>query len=279
MASARDDFSIKVKRELAHRVGMRCSDPNCRAPTSGPKSGSAGAVNIGVAAHISAAAKGGKRYDPHLSASERASIDNGLWLCQNCAWKIDSDEELHSPGLLRTWKEHSEKAAQMELGTRGGSRLKDSDIVQFFAVCLDRPAFHDVFHQERSTEDFDKALEDTITAFNTGTLRSRDGVVLQTHRGKSYVRDPATRAMLDAIVEMLRAMRSRYVEAKRAGEVVVHNYRLGESSYCVYDQALAEWFDGSRLQVLGLFKKAADLTGVGYVVPTQAMRIVRNTQS
>jgi len=49
----RDDFSAKVKDDLSKRVGYRCS--KCRKMTSGPNQ-EGGAVNIGVAAHIYAAA-------------------------------------------------------------------------------------------------------------------------------------------------------------------------------------------------------------------------------
>ena len=60
----RDDFKADVKDLLAKRVGMRCSNPNCRRPTSGPQDAPEKALNIGVAAHIAAASKGGPRYAP-----------------------------------------------------------------------------------------------------------------------------------------------------------------------------------------------------------------------
>lgn len=278
MPSVRDDFPAGVKREVAIRVGMRCSNPNCRCPTAGPKAGPGGAVSIGVAAHITAAAKGGPRYDSTQSAQDRASLSNAIWLCQNCATLIDRDETLYETGLLRAWKDHSEAAAQMALGAREASPSGDKEIIQFLAVCLDRPAFQDVFHQERSTEQFDKAIEDTITAFNTGTLRARDGVVLQTHRGKSYLRDAGIRGIVDAIVDILRAIRGRYAEAKRSGEITVFDQGYGGTFYCVSDPHLAQWFDDNRVQALTLFKRVADSVGVSYVLPTQEMWIVRNTR-
>jgi hypothetical protein len=73
---ARDDFKIDVKETLARRVGMRCSNPNCRQPTSGPQQDSAKSVNVGVAAHITAASEGGARYDKLLSKEDRRSIEN-----------------------------------------------------------------------------------------------------------------------------------------------------------------------------------------------------------
>ena len=87
----RDDFDEKTKDLLAKRVGYRCSNPNCRQLTSGPQADSNKSLNIGVAAHITAAAKGGPRYDENISLEERASIENGIWLCQNCAKLIDND--------------------------------------------------------------------------------------------------------------------------------------------------------------------------------------------
>ncbi len=33
----RDEFNKTTKEELAYRVGFKCSNPDCRRPTSGPK--------------------------------------------------------------------------------------------------------------------------------------------------------------------------------------------------------------------------------------------------
>ncbi len=62
--SLRDDFPNAMKRALPERVNFCCSKPDCRAPTSGPQADASKAVNVGVAAHITAAAPGGPRYDP-----------------------------------------------------------------------------------------------------------------------------------------------------------------------------------------------------------------------
>jgi tetratricopeptide (TPR) repeat protein len=114
----RDDFGATVKRMIAARAGYRCSNPKCRRQTSGPQADPTKAVNIGVAAHITAAASGGPRYDPDLSSEERSSIDNTIWLCQTCAKLIDSDEQRYTTELLWQWKEAAEQAAQRELERR-----------------------------------------------------------------------------------------------------------------------------------------------------------------
>jgi hypothetical protein len=111
----RDDFPASVIDVLAKRVSVRCSNPNCRRATSGPRNEISKAVNIGVAAHITAAAPGGPRYDPTLSEAERSHADNGIWLCQNCAKLIDNDPLRFHVNLLREWKTSSEKQADNAL--------------------------------------------------------------------------------------------------------------------------------------------------------------------
>ena len=87
----RDDFTLRTKRILASRVGWRCSNPSCRALTVGPSSDPASSVSVGVAAHITAAARGGPRYDPKLPREKRAGLQNGIWLCEVCGKLVDVD--------------------------------------------------------------------------------------------------------------------------------------------------------------------------------------------
>jgi hypothetical protein len=119
--SKRDDFPRRIKELLAKRVGSKCSNPDCRTPTSGPSEDPAKASNIGVAAHITAACKGGPRYDPLLSKEERSSANNGIWLCHKCARLIDSDERRYTAGLLRSWKHSAETTASLELRMQADS--------------------------------------------------------------------------------------------------------------------------------------------------------------
>lgn len=114
----RDDFSRKTKGMLAKRVANVCSNPSCRVRTIGPDEGGAGAINIGVAAHIAAASGGGPRYDPFMTLEERSGIDNGIWLCQNCAHLIDADSAAYPVELLHRWKEQAESEARASLGKR-----------------------------------------------------------------------------------------------------------------------------------------------------------------
>jgi hypothetical protein len=114
----RDDFSAGVKDALAKRVGFRCSNPGCKQLTSGPQQESPGAVNIGVAAHITAASEGGPRFNPNLTSEQRSSIANGVWLCQNCAKLVDNDEAAYPVDRIVEWKNAAESAATDELERR-----------------------------------------------------------------------------------------------------------------------------------------------------------------
>lgn len=121
---SRDDFSQPVKNALARRVAMRCSNPACRAVTSGPHSAPSRSVNLGVASHITAAASGGPRFDLALTSEQRASIENAIWLCQTCAKLIDSDDGRFTTMGLRNWKVSAEAEALRA--------LNGSSTVEFF---------------------------------------------------------------------------------------------------------------------------------------------------
>lgn len=105
---ARDEFTKDVVDTLSKRVACRCSNPGCSRITAGPHTNAAKWVNVGVAAHITAAAPGGPRYEPAMTVDQRKAIKNGVWLCQDCAKTIDSDAEKYSVALLNEWKNQAE---------------------------------------------------------------------------------------------------------------------------------------------------------------------------
>lgn len=111
-----DDFTERVKKVLAGRVGWLCSNPECRALTTGPQEDPAKVVNLGVAAHITAASPGGPRYDPVISPEQRSAPTNGIWLCQKCAKLIDSDVARFAVDILTKWKSDAELEAKARMG-------------------------------------------------------------------------------------------------------------------------------------------------------------------
>jgi hypothetical protein len=125
----RDDFSLKTKEILVKRVANRCSNPGCRQLTSGPQEDPTKAVNIGVAAHITAASADGPRFNPSLTPNERRSAENGIWLCQSCAKLVDNDPIRYGADVLRQWKLLAEKSTAREVEYR---RSIDTDSEQVF---------------------------------------------------------------------------------------------------------------------------------------------------
>src|SRR5579863_10242716 len=111
----RDEFSPAVKELLARRSGYRCSNPECRQHTSGPQEDPLGSVNVGVAAHITAASGGGRRFDGNLSAKQRKDSSDGIWLCQTCGKLVDNDATRYTVEKLIEWKAKAEELAIREI--------------------------------------------------------------------------------------------------------------------------------------------------------------------
>lgn len=109
-SSLRDEFSPGTKDLLAKRAGFICSYPKCARLTVGPSNDRVSGVSmVGVAAHITAAAFGGPRYDPNLTPEERSSERNGIWVCQIHAKLIDDNASLETIENINRWKiQHEE---------------------------------------------------------------------------------------------------------------------------------------------------------------------------
>jgi tetratricopeptide (TPR) repeat protein len=105
---------------LAQRAGYRCSNPGCQRATVGAAPTKHSVINIGAAAHLTAAAPGGPRYDPSLTADQRRGEENGIWLCRVCADFIDDDPAYYSLDLLRSWKEGAEGRSFIAVVTFAG---------------------------------------------------------------------------------------------------------------------------------------------------------------
>lgn len=237
MANRRDNFSAATKELLAKRVQYRCSNPNCRKTTIGPSSEEDKIINIGVAAHIKAAAFGGKRFDIRMTKEERCGINNGIWLCQSCAKLIDSDAKKYTVELLHAWKRDAEHQTAMEIECQSAvgklcddieSILRDDvERLKFYLQCLDRRAFNsgatvgrmmmefkksDTILERKSLfelggiDDFETAIRTTMTALNAGVLRDGAGNVIARSEGKSLINNPVWRERLYRITDIMAQM-------------------------------------------------------------------------
>ena len=95
-------------------------------------------------------------------------------------------------------------------------------------------------------EDLEKAVEDTIIALNTGVLRSRNGDILKTHRGKSSIENSTWRTKLNVISDMLVSIKQRLFIARE--DKIYWSNRHG--NYCFNDREISEWFDLTRAEII-----------------------------
>jgi len=107
----RDDFTADIKEVMKKRAAYICSNPSCKKMTIAPSLTDDMKVQyIGICAHITAAIKGGPRYDDTLTQEERTSIQNGIFLCSNCSIQIDKNKGIDfSISTLKQWKSDHEK--------------------------------------------------------------------------------------------------------------------------------------------------------------------------
>ena len=150
----RDDFSQSVKDNLAKRAGYCCSNPDCQRPTIGAKMEQGGAINIGIAAHITAASEGGPRYDASISAEERSSIDNGIWLCANCSTLIDRNEGKYTVEVLKEWKKVAEARSHEDIAHFAGGYKTNTAI--------------DIYHLQLLKKELDACLKN-LSLFNNSS--------------------------------------------------------------------------------------------------------------
>lgn len=96
------DFTKETIDLLRDEAGNRCS--LCDRPTSGPSRQPGKRTNVGTAAHITAAARGGPRHDRTLTPAQRRSPENGIWCCRDCGKLVDDDTTTYSVAQLNAKK-------------------------------------------------------------------------------------------------------------------------------------------------------------------------------
>lgn len=247
--TGRDDFPAGVVEEIRKRAGGRCSVPYCRAATTGPSEGRVGGVsNVGVAAHITAAAPRGPRYDPQMTPQQRRSRDNGIWVCQTHGKVIDDDEHRYTAELLRAWRDRAESLAADELGRPIASRGRPG-LIPYQAVIV--PG-----HERQGTADFmediaalmvwGKQRSDLIwmvlyeLALNATTHGGASAVTLRSEPGSICMSDDRRQFGLGDLLQSDQRGGGDAVRALReaaAGLGVNHRYQNGSNEWFITDHS------------------------------------------
>ena len=197
--SPRDDFAKSTKRRLAEDAGYRCSHPECRRQTIGPAASGSEPTNLGEAAHITAAAPGGARYDAALTPEERRAEANGIWMCAIHAKQIDSDEEEYTVEKLREWKAKA-KADAFDALTSGRVVLPEG-ILAVDAEVLDRLGLKDI-DIEALTKLLHNAARADITGFKASPGWPVHAVALSLRRKNSNAPEFEVPGLANAIEAM-----------------------------------------------------------------------------
>ena len=140
------------------------------------------------------------------------------------------------------------KIIPLVLGRRKAS--DDPDILRFVTTCFTRPAFLTPFSKEASDEDFIQAIEDTITALNTGKLKDRkDRSFLAESKPVHVLFNPAWRRTLVQVVARLRDIHTLYRKSEQAGKFRSSLYE-GRYHWPEKDLEVAKEIDQIRQSIL-----------------------------
>lgn len=199
------------------------------------------------------------------SESHDNTLSNAIPLCFDC----HSDAGHYNPRHPRGNKLSSDELRKhrdrlWELVAQGKVLPEmplDASYLELLRRAFDRPAFSTPFKQEGRMEDFEKAIDDTVLALNTGVLRTRDNqVVADVGFGKSAVLVPEWRTQLCEMESQLLAFRGYLRRALDEGRIK----SCGSHCYCGDDDCIRE-LDESRAKIIdnlnGLLKEAG-LEGV-----------------
>ncbi|HHG3121894.1 hypothetical protein [Vibrio parahaemolyticus] len=252
----RDDFTEQTKRSLAERVGYRCSNPDCLVDTVGAKGGCTQKVaKIGVAAHITAAAEGGPRYNPYLTSEERKGTSNGIWLCQSCSVLIDRDELNYTVELINDWKLKAESEANARIGNRQNSinyalfhQAESSRVEKFIEFIYD--LFYE-FESGKGSLSVDVYYVDKQVFYRVLNIDSHEKI----YKRDLLSYDTNVQETQNAIMDIIKQLRDFYVDNNYYE--LSYSFKLLEDCQYCYSQGLQEKADIIQSKL----KKLGDLVG------------------
>jgi len=105
------------------------------------------------------------------------------------------------------------------IGTGANEIPDDKQIVEDLVRCFDRPAFVTPFRLESNLPNFEKAIEDTIQAINTGIYCLRDGTEIGRIKSRFSISDHKLKEAMRQIVNDLILLRMTYQEFLKTGDI------------------------------------------------------------
>lgn len=214
-------------------------------------------------------------------------IDNAIPLCPNCHDEVHGrytygrTTRTYTSRELKLHRDRTIDLVHKEATWTPNTSTweEDSELVLFYAQCLDRPAFRTRFHQEMSFSSFDRAMEDTLLALNTGYWRTRDGALIHRAKGKSYVVHLEWREKLDQVAKLIEEVRQKFHAAVGFNEMmynlryrdprsITHEMEMMMEQRFRHDLAIGGWMDEKRNEAIQVLNSI--LTEIGHA-PLQTL--------
>ena len=220
-------FSAKTKQQALTRSGRRCC--------------------------LCLAYKGIKVEVHHIipaNISNDNSLDNAITLCFDCHSDVGHYNPKHPKGNQFTPDELRKHRDRLWRLVQEGKVLAEGNLdIQYLKLLkktFDRPAFNTPFRQEGKMEDFNKAIDDTILALNTGVLRTRDNQIIEDIGfGKSLLTKDKWINCLYEIEIILQDVRRKINEGLSTGKLKM----CYPHCYCGDDKLIRE-IDKNRINII-----------------------------
>lgn len=200
--------------------------------------------------------------DPE-SVSHDNTIGNAIALCLDCHTEAGHYNPRHPKGNKITPAELRRHRDRLWKLVADGKLLPEKNLdckyLEMIRMAFDRPAYTTPFRQEGHMEDFDRAIDDTILALNTGLLRTRDNHVLtEVGFGKSGLANVEWCVELGEVERRLLQLRSEVAKALSTGKLkCCHAY-----CYCGDDDCIG-YLDQIRAEILDHVNRILSDSGVG----------------
>ena len=205
--------------------------------------------------------------------SHDSTLENAIPLCFDCHADAGHYNPGHPRGSKLTYEElrrHRDRLwTLVEQGKVLPEGSPDTRYLELLGRAFDRPAFSTPFRQEGRMEDFERAIDDTILALNTGVFRTRDGHVIDdVGFGKSSIPQADWQRQLVDIETHLLQLRADVGRAIDSGQLKT----CGSHCYCGDNHCMRK-LDESRLGIIVAVNRLLAEAGVGGVPETLRLRM------
>ncbi|NMN37736.1 HNH endonuclease [Pedobacter sp. SG918] len=161
-------------------------------------------------------------------------------------------------GALSEYKKGLRSAPGQERKETDPFSHSDAEAIKYFCLIIDRPALRTPLSIEGNMNDFLKAIEDVIRAFNTGILITRDNHIIAKTKPKSMLSNPNWNEKMRIITGRLEEIINRIRIAVLDNEMLLQP----DGFFAFHSNALPLEIDSLRESIFLLFNKILEDAGL-----------------